>query len=132
MKDIFINGYEDTSSRFLDENGVPVKCNPNTNPYSYDPYIIFGKTNKEVEKSYINGSNYDDRMLQANYKKYEFLKDNILKNTPFENCSKEKIEKFLEAYQDNNVKIDLVRIMKGCNRHSGYPYYVFEYHYEKI
>lgn len=124
-------GY-DNSSRYLDEDGKPVSKTPHTHPYSYDPYIVFGKPNKEVEKGYINGCVYDDRMLQSNFKKYEFLRGNILKNSPFETCSKENLEKFLSAFNDNKIKVDLVRILKGCNVSNGYPYYVFQYHYEEI
>lgn len=117
--------------RFINENGEPITKTPETHPYSYEPYIIFGKTNQELENGYINGSVYDDRLLQSNYNKFISLKNNILKNNSFETSTKEKIEKFLEAWYDNKYIIVLVRILKGCNVSNGYPYYVLQYHYEE-
>lgn len=124
-----IFGYEDVIL-YRDENGKECQRTPISHPYGYDPYIVFGKPNNEIEKDYINGSVYDDRLMQSNYKKFDTLKNDILKNIPFENCSKETIEKFLESFQDHTVKIDLVRVLKGCNVSNGYPYYVFQYHYK--
>ena len=32
---------------FINENGESITKTPVTHPYSYEPYIIFGKTNQE-------------------------------------------------------------------------------------
>lgn len=110
---------------YRDENGKPVSKTPHSHPYSYDAYLLDGKFNNEVEKGYINGVVYDDRLLQADYKKYEALKEKYLSK----GMNIKNVEKFLKVYYGND-KITMVNILKGCNVSNGYPYHVFQYHIE--
>lgn len=106
-----------------DENGVPIKKTSQSHPYSYDAHVIDGKFNNEVEKGYINGCVYDDRLLQSDYKKYETLKSKYLNK----GINVTTVQKFLREWY-NDVSIVVVNVMKGCNVSNGYPYYVFQYH----
>lgn len=115
--------YSPGNEMYKDENGIPVKRTPITHPYSYDAYVIDGKFNKEFEKGYVNGCEYDDRLLQSDYKKYEALKVKYLsKGTNVATAQKLLREWF------NNDSIIVVNVMKGCNVSNGYPYYVFQFH----
>lgn len=79
-------------------------------PYSYDPYIIWGKPcGTYPEYSFV----YSDRISEIN-----FLSYTEQKNPSFVQ------EKLSEVF---NEKIELVVIAEGANQGSGYPYFVYGY-----
>lgn len=70
---------------------------------------------------------YSDRLYQWNPKKYNELRKKHFNDIAqlWDNSDIEKIEDFLSDYFEKKVK--LLKVLRGENQSTGYPYWVFGY-----
>lgn len=106
----------------LDEDGNPIRKTPQSNPYNYDGFVLWG-----FKKPQNARTAYSDRLWQQDPKKHDEL---CLKH--FGDVSQywadrdvNKIQAFLSDFFGKPV--ELLRIMQYCNQSSGYPYWRFEW-----
>lgn len=115
-------GYHTVFSRYLDEYGNPVERTPETNPCSYDTFMIYRKDVNEK----VNYTCWSDRLWQWDYKKYNelCLKHFGNQGQVFYDREPNLIQKFLRDYLEDD-QLELIYIMQGCNQSSGYPLWLF-------
>ncbi len=101
---------------------------PQTHPYSYDPFTVWGGPDESC-----NGSVYTDRMSQWDYQKYSKLGQEVFGNQGemrwFTDYGPEAVEKFMRLYFGNET-VKLTRIVEYCNLSTGYPLWRLDYHSE--
>lgn len=106
----------------------PVRT-PQTHPYNYDPFTIWGGPNPSA-----NGSEWTDRLQQWDYSKYKALSEKHFSNgsRPFSShgCQGELIQAFLRDFLDKPTLI-LTRVIEYCNQSSGYPLWCMVYVVDK-
>lgn len=119
-----IYGYE-TEKRYIDLNGNVVKRTPFSHPYNYDEFVVWkkeGSNNIERESAV-----YSDRLWEWNHEKYDKCCQEVFKDNgqQFNNRNPDAVEKFLSLYFEKEVI--LTAIVQGCNRSSGFSYWIFYY-----
>lgn len=121
IEEMGIYGYE-TDTRHLDLDGNIVTKTPFTNPYDFDEYVEW-KGNYKKHDSAV----YSDRLYQWDTAKYKICYKEIFEKEGqlFNGKNPYGIEKFLSLYFEKEVI--LTAIMRGCNKSSGFPYWIFFY-----
>lgn len=122
--------------QFKGEDGRPAKRTKYTNPYNYDPFVLFDKgfnyneLQKDKDKSF--SSCYSDRLFQWDSQKYNLCHEKHFGNRGqnWERGTEEKTQNFLRDYFDVSDLI-LTRIVEYCNASTGYPCWRFDYFYKK-
>ena len=93
-----------------------------TNPYDFDDYVEWKGNYKKYDSAV-----YSDRLYQWDTVKYKRCYKEIFgkEENVFSTRNPRAINKFLNLYFDETV--ELTAIMCGCNKMSGFPYYVYFY-----
>jgi hypothetical protein len=91
-----------------------------SHPYSYDPFVIFGRENKE------DRAVYTDRLRQWDCEKYERLvAQHFAERGHLNPHDSVNVQAFLSDYMGK--PINLTCIMQHCNAATGYPLWTFHY-----
>ena len=111
---------------YINWEGKPISKDPHSHPYSFDEYVEYKKADK------YKHAVYSDRLFQWNSEKYNKAAEKVWGNKSqyFNAGDYAKIEQFLQEYLEKH-NLELIGILKGCNRSSGYPYWVFFFNEEK-
>lgn len=105
---------------YVNLRGDVVTRNPQTHPYSYDPFLLWKGDYKEGDSIV-----YSDRLISWDHEKFNKCCMEVFNNKGqnFNNRKPKDIEKFLSLYFDKDIK--LTAIEEGCNVSNGYPYWIF-------
>ena len=110
----------------VDLAGNPVARTQSDHPYSYDEFVVY--KNDLYRKD--DGAMCSDRMRDWNPAKFRRCVAMTWPRTPdsqvFHGKKPKDVQAFIRRYLDENVV--LTAILQGCNKSSGYPYWVFLYH----
>lgn len=110
--------------QYVDLNGKPVERTPWTNPYDFDEYVEWKGNYNEYDSAV-----YSDRMLSWETAKYDKCSKEVWGDDRRQSFNPERpdlIERFLRLY-NNEEKLELTAITRGCNVSNGFPYYVYHY-----
>ena len=112
-------------SRYIDENGNPVKRTPDTHPYNYDGFV-----NWRVKGEY-NSCVYTDRLLMWDWDKHNRLCRKHFGNEGqyWNDRDPKLIEAFMRDWTEN-PDLKLVMVMQHCNQATGYPAWSLHFHKE--
>jgi hypothetical protein len=107
-----------------------------SNPYSYDPFVIYESavmiqpdgSIRSSEYSWVTHTVYSDRLVQWDYDKHGdlCLKHFGNKGQYWDSREPSKIEAFLRDYLDEENLV-LIKITQHCNQSNGYPCWQFDY-----
>lgn len=117
----------DYHGQFVDLKGRPVKKTPHSNPYDYDLHVVW-MGHYDPEKA---SSSYSDRMQQWDPDKFKECWKKVSTGQGIYAANKDPVtvNKFLNLYFGYEVKI--TAIMQGCNKNSGFPFWLYIYEVEK-
>lgn len=120
-----------TGFSFIGYDGKPCERTPLTNPYSYDPFVIWRSeefNEADMKKPYWNSA-YSDRMRQWDCQKFDDAWREVWggggKNFRLKKIK--DIERFLSLYYGRGVK--LLELSEQCNWSSGIPYWCFVFRF---
>lgn len=96
---------------------------PQTHPYAYDPFTIWGSPHPSKER---HGTTYVDRLMQWDRAKYERLArkhyhsgtDNYERPFDAQHCKGYLIEAFLRDWFDD-PELRLLRVVEHCHPYTG-------------
>ena len=112
------------SANFVDMHGNPVACNPVTNPYNFDAYVVWRKGKNEE----ITHTLYSDRLIGefTNEALSAAKKKNFKgQGDSFDGFKPKQIEGFLSELYKKPVR--MIILQKCCNLSSGYPIWIFQF-----
>lgn len=107
---------------YVDLEGKKVKKTPVTHPYNFDDYVEWKGNYRQFDSAV-----YSDHLYQWDTEKYKKCYEKAFKNNGqrFDSRNVSGIRDFLSMYFEK--EIELTAIMQGCNRSSGFPYWIFFY-----
>lgn len=113
---------------YIGLDGKPVKRTPRSDPYGYDDFVLYKDEDFKETDNWV----YSDRMIQWDSKAFDNAVNEVWPENPgsqmFYGKAPEELTRFLSLYFGKEVK--LTAVMQGCNRASGYPYWIFAYREE--
>lgn len=106
---------------YVGEDGTPTRKTKFTNPYDYDPFVIW------QSKTKADDTVYSDRLWQWDHKKHDELCQKHFGNRGqyWDQRPAHQIQDFLCDYFGE--KVELCRVMEYCNVATGYPCWRFDY-----
>lgn len=117
--------YRIANPEYIGIDGKPVERTPDEYPYSYDTFFVY----KAAEIGDLGEGVYSDRMKIWDENKYKEATTAVWPEKPdrqfFYHCTPREIQKFLCLYLEKEVT--LTAVLEGCNRYSGYHYWLFCY-----
>ena len=117
--------------KFIGYDGKLCERTPLTNPYSYDPFVIWRSEDFDGENMNIPylSTTFSDRMRQWDCQKFDDAWHEVWGDAGkgFRFKEIKDIERFLSLYYGQNVK--LLELSEQCNWSSGIPYWCFVFRF---